>query len=189
MATLGFMQVSIRPATSGDLDAMTSIKHDAGVAAWPHILPGEVLETLAFPDRWAAAIDAPDPRVRVLVAEFTGRVVGFAVTRPSGDPDADAATGELDGFYVDPGTWGMGAGRALLAAATQVLLNAGFGRATLWTAAENHRPRRIYETAGWRTDGKDRRRAFGGVEFVELRYAVPFKSAAQITLPGQLSGQ
>ena len=178
IATLGFMQVSIRPATSADLDAMISIKHDAGLAAWPHILPSEVLEALAFPDRWAAAIDASDPGVGVLVAESGRRVVGFAVTRSSGDPDADAATGELDGFYVDPGAWGIGAGRGLLEGATQVLRSAGFSRATLWTAAENHRPRRIYETAGWRTDGTDRRRAFGGVEFVELRYVLIFASVA-----------
>lgn len=170
IATLGFVQVSIRPATSSDLDAMIAIKRDAGVAAWPHILPPEVLETLPFPDRWAAAIDPSDSRVGVLVAESEGRVVGFAVTRPSGDPDAGPLTGELDGFYVDPSAWGIGVGRALLAAATGALQDAGFSRATLWTAEENHRPRRIYETAGWRPDGTDRRRAFGGVEFVELRY-------------------
>lgn len=189
MARLGVMRVRIRSATTADLPAMVAIKHDAGVAAWPHILPPEVLESLPFPDRWAAAIAAPDPLVRVLVAESAGRVVGFAVTRPSGDPDADAATGELDGFYVDPGTWGTGAGRVLLTAATQALSHAGFTRATLWTAEENHRPRRIYETDGWRVDGTDRRRAFGGVEFVELRYALTLESAAQIALPGERSEQ
>jgi GNAT superfamily N-acetyltransferase len=106
------------------------------------------------------------------------RVVGFAVTRPSGDADAEASTGELDGFYVDPGSWGRGAGRALLEAAVDRLRKADFNDATLWTAEENHRPRRIYETAGWRTDGTERRRAFAGVEFVELRYrfALPARS-------------
>jgi GNAT superfamily N-acetyltransferase len=183
IATLGFMQMSIRAATSADLDAMIAIKHDAGVAAWLHILPAEVLETLPFLDRWADAIDEPDPRVRVIVAQSAGRVVGFAVTRPSGDPDADASTGELDGIFVDPARWGIGAGRALLAAATQALRAVGFSQATLWTAEENHRPRRIYGVAGWRTDGTDRRRAFGGVEFVEVRYILTFDSAAQIALP------
>jgi GNAT superfamily N-acetyltransferase len=188
MGTLSAVQVRIRPATTADVDAMIAIKHDAGVAAWPHIMPPEVLETLPFPDRWAAAIDAPDPGVGVLVAEAAGRIVGFAVTRPSGDPGAGTATGELDGFYVDPATWGVGAGRSLLAAAIQALRGAGFSRATLWTAEENHRPRRIYETAGWHPDGTDRRRVFGGVEFVELRYAVTFDSAAQVSgdLPASL---
>ncbi len=42
--------------------------------------------------------------------------------------------------------------------------------------------RRIYEIAGWRVDGTVRHRAFGGVEFVELRYALPFESTAHIGL-------
>ena len=172
MHRLGDVQTRIRAATIDDLGAMVAVKHDAGVAAWDHILPPAVVEELPFPDRWGAAIEASDRRVRVLIVEAEGEAVGFAVTRPSGDPDADATTGELDGFFVDPKVWGRGAGRALLDSAVQALAEGGFLDATLWTAAENHRPRRIYETAGWRTDGTDRRRAFGGVEFVEVRYRI-----------------
>jgi GNAT superfamily N-acetyltransferase len=106
-------------------------------------------------------------------------VVGFAVTRPSGDAGAGPVTGEVDGFYVHPGSWGRGAGRALLDAAVAALRVGGFRDATLWTAAENHRPRRIYETAGWRVDGTDRRRAFDGVEFVEVRYRIPVVAERQ----------
>jgi GNAT superfamily N-acetyltransferase len=164
------MLVTIRRATAADLDAIVTIKHDAGVVAWPHIFPAEVLEELPFPPRWEAAITAPESRTTALVAELDGRVVGFAITRPSGDPDAEPGTGELDGFYAAPGAWGTGAGRALLAAATEVLRDEGFDDATLWTAALNHRPRRIYQAAGWRLDGTERRRSFGGVEFTEVRY-------------------
>jgi len=155
---------------------MVAVKLNAGVAAWSHILPSPVLETLRFPDRWASALDARDARIRVLVVEADREVVGFAVTRPSGDADGDPATGELEAFFVDPRNWGLGAGRALLAAAVATLRAAGFRDATLWTAAENHRPRRIYEAAGWRTDGTDRHRALGGVEFVEVRYRIGLSS-------------
>lgn len=164
------MAIVIRSATEADLPAMTAIKHDAGLAAWTHILPAAVIEQLPFPERWAAAIVDPDPRVSVLIAEADDRVVGFAVTRPSADADAGAPMGELDAFYTDPAAWGKGAGRALLRAAVEALDAAGFSDATLWTAELNHRPRRIYEIAGWSPDGTDRRRSFGGVEFVELRY-------------------
>jgi GNAT superfamily N-acetyltransferase len=160
----------IRLANAADLPAMMATKHDAGLAAWPHILPLAVLESLPFPDRWAAAVTSPDPQIGVLVAEADGRVVGFAVIRPSADADADASTGELDGLYVDPASWGVGVGRDLLAAATAALRDRGFVEATLWTAAENHRPRRIYERAGWRADGEARHRELGGVAFDELRY-------------------
>jgi len=166
------VELRLRRAQAADVATMALVKHGAGMAAWSHILPPQLLATLPFPDRWVAAVDARDARVRVMVVEADGNMVGFAVTRPSGDADADPETGELDAFFVDPGSWGMGAGRGLLNAALAALGAAGFEEATLWTAAENHRPRRIYETAGWRTDGTERRRAFGGVEFVEVRYRI-----------------
>jgi GNAT superfamily N-acetyltransferase len=162
----------VRPAVPADLPAMVAIKHDAGVAAWSHILPPAVIERLPFPERWGTAIVDSDPRVRVLIGEAGGRARGFAVTRPSGDGDGGAETGELDAFFVDPASWGTGVGRGLLAAAVRTLRDAGFRDATLWTAAENDRPRRIYDLAGWRTDGTERRRSFEGVEFVEVRYRI-----------------
>jgi len=166
----------VRPARASDLPAMAAIKHDAGLAAWAHFLPPAVIESLRMPERWTAAIDSADPRVRMSIAEEGGEVVGFGLARPSGDADAGDATGELDGLYVDPRNWGRGAGRALLEAATSALREAGFADATLWTADENHRPRR-YEAAGWRPDGTDRQREFGGVTFVEVRYRVQLGSS------------
>ncbi|MDQ2853989.1 MAG: GNAT family N-acetyltransferase [Chloroflexota bacterium] len=178
------MKVRIRPATIADLPAMASIKHDAGMAAWPHILPVPVIQSLPFLERWTAAVSSSDPRASALVADLEGRVVGFAITRPSGDEDAERATGELDGYYTDPRAWGTGAGRALLAAATVALGEAGFRDATLWTAAENHRPRRIYETAGWRVDGADRHRILGDVAFVEVRYRILLADASRPSIQG-----
>jgi GNAT superfamily N-acetyltransferase len=162
--------VTLRPAGAGDLTAMASVKRDAGVAAWPHILPPELVSQLPFPERWSGAVTHPPARTRALVAEQGGAVVAFAITHPSADDDADEQVGELDGFYAAPAVWGRGVGRALLAAAVDALREDGFGHATLWTAADNHRPRRIYETAGWRLDGTVRHRHLAGAEFDELRY-------------------
>ena len=175
--TLREVDLLVRAAVPDDVAAMVAIKHDAGVAAWGHMLPPAVVETLPFPDRWVAAIEDTDPRVQVLIGEAGSQTRGFVVTRPSGDGDAGSGRGELDAFYVDPASWGIGVGRGLLAAALDALGDAGFRDATLWTAAENHRPRRIYERAGWRTDGTERRRALGGVEFVEVRYRIALASS------------
>jgi GNAT superfamily N-acetyltransferase len=164
--------VIVRHASYDDLDEMTDAKHAAGIAAWPHIFPAETLERFPWPERWWRAIGERDARSAVFVAEDNGNVVGFAIVRPSGDEDADDSIGELDGLYTHPSVWGRGAGRELLGEAVAFLRDAGFREATLWTAEENHRPRRIYETAGWSVDGTTRRRTFDGVELVELRYRV-----------------
>ena len=44
--------------------------------------------------------------------------------------------------------------------------------ATLWTKERNARPRRVYETYGWRADGTTRARDFHGVPVTELRYRI-----------------
>ena len=162
--------ITVRPATTADLPAMTAAKLEAGTAAWQHIFPAEVLSQLGFPERWAAAVAEPPQRTHALVAELDGTVVGFAIVRPSADDDATPETGELDGFYTAPAAWGRGAGLALLAAAIEALRDDGFTTATLWTAADNHRPRAMYERAGWRLDGTTRNRNLGGIAFEELRY-------------------
>ena len=162
----------VRRAGCADLEAMSDAKHAAGIAAWAHMFPAETLERFPWPERWGRAIGEPDTRSAVFVAEEDGEAVGFAIVRPSGDKDADDSIGELDGLYTHPSVWGRGAGRELLGEAVAFLRDAGFREATLWTAEENHRPRKIYETAGWSTDGMTRQRSFDGVEFVELRYRI-----------------
>ena len=166
------MTLRVRPAVPDDLPAIAEAKMAAGLAAWPHILPTSTLGRLAMPDRWLEIVHHPGPRSTFLVAELDGSVVGFAVLRPSGDGDAAPTTGELDGFYTAPAAWGRGAGRALMRAGLERLRDFGFSDATLWTAAENHRPRRIYEQAGWHPDGTVRHRTFDDVEFAEVRYRI-----------------
>ncbi len=151
---------------------MERAKLEAGIAAWPHILPPDVLPQLAFPERWSAAVTRPPARGHVLVGELEAKVVGFAMLRPSGDDDADGEIGELDGFYVVPDAWGRGVGRALMSETLERLRADGFREATLWTAVENHRPRRIYELGGWRLDGTSRHRQIFGAEFEEVRYRI-----------------
>jgi GNAT superfamily N-acetyltransferase len=155
-----------------DLPAMERAKRQAGIAAWPHIFPPEILRQLGFPERWAAFVTSPGAREAALVGELDGTVVGFAILRPSADDDATGEIGELDGFYVAPAAWSLGVGRALLAAALDLLRSDGFSQATLWTAIENHRPRGIYERGGWRLDGTSRHRQLFGAEFDEVRYRI-----------------
>lgn len=153
---------------------MASVYVAAAREAWGHIFGASNLLALERPvERLRARIRAVPPREDVLVAEVNGTVRGFAIVRPSPDEGANPARdGELDMIYTDPGSWGQGIGRALLAASADVLDSRGFAEATLWTAEENLRTRRVYEAAGWKPDGASRERSWLGVRFRELQYRV-----------------
>jgi GNAT superfamily N-acetyltransferase len=141
---------------------------------WAHMYPADGLAGLRVPEsRMVEEIENAGARRSVLVAELDERVVGFAVVRPSEDEDANAATvGELDTLYAHPSVWGHGVGRALLSEALAALQVAGFIEATLWTAEDNHRPRAVYEAAGWRLDSTVREKTYLRFSFEELRYRI-----------------
>ena len=96
---------------------MVAIKHDAGVAAWPHILPPDVIEQLPFPERWAAAVVDPT-RASAYSWPADHRIVAFAggASLPAMRMPQPPPT-KLDAFFADPTAWGSGAGRAVLKAA------------------------------------------------------------------------
>lgn len=104
---------------------------------------------------WENAIRRP-PRAqfRVLVALEQGRVVGFASTVPSPDPDAEAgADGAVDEFAVDPPAQRRGHGSRLLHACVDTLRADGFVRAAWWVNASDDALRRFLSEAGWAPDG------------------------------------
>ena len=107
-----------------------------------------------------AAMRAPVFGRGEIVAVDPGGVVGFVA----------AVNCEIDLLYTHPRTWGRGVGRLLLAAGEAALRESGCTEATLWTEERNERPRRVYEAAGWRTDGEVRERAWNGAWLTELRY-------------------
>lgn len=162
----------VRTARSDDWSAICRVFAEAGQAGWKHIVPAALLADLIAPDSWNP-INGAD----VLVAEVNGRVVGFAVVAASHDADGTSGVGEIDGFYTHPAVWGLGVGRALLAAATARLRQLGFTQATLWTEHRNERPRRFYENAGWMSDGGERRKRFHDIELLELRYRLKLEAA------------
>jgi GNAT superfamily N-acetyltransferase len=154
----------VRAATPSDAEAMEQVFVLAGRAAWGHILGPEALAALAPPAHWDQAIE--DAAQLVLVAERDGEVVGFVIARPAADAQVVA-------FYTHPLVWGHGVGRELMGKLLAELARLSAASAWLWTAEENHRPRRFYEAAGWRLDGAAQRRSYkGSPEFVELRYRI-----------------
>jgi RimJ/RimL family protein N-acetyltransferase len=152
----------IRPGTPEDAEAVARVHVRTWQAAYAGVLPDEVLSQLSIEQR--AALWRRQPP---LVAEENAGIVGFVSVGASRDGDAD---GELYAIYVDPGRWGTGIGRELLAAGESRLRELGYRDVILWVLAQNPRARRFYELAGWQPDGARRDSALVAGSVPEVRY-------------------
>lgn len=131
---------------------------------WVDTLPVTAAEQLAaltldqMTEAWHQAVTRP-PRApyRVLVALQDRRVVGFATTVPSDDPDADPSRdGRIDEFSIDLPARRRGHGSRLLHACVDTLRADGFTRATWWVATTDDLLRAFVTEAGWAPDGSSR---------------------------------
>jgi GNAT superfamily N-acetyltransferase len=151
--------VSVRVAWPADAPGIADVQlrgwYGAGLAAE---LERRGLGPLDLADQWRQTIARPpEARYRALVALSYDRVVGFALTGPSNDPDADPATdGEVSDFVVDPEQTRGGHGSRLLQACADTLAADGFTRATWWVASTDDTLRAFLTEAGWAPDGAAR---------------------------------
>ena len=152
-----------------DASAIAAVNGATGRAGWGAFLARERPAAFEPPVRRYEAMLAggTDPATVVHVATESEEIVGFVSVRPG-----DGETGEVGALYVDPSRWSRGVGRALLALALETLRRSGCREAVHWPEEDNERPRRIYETAGWRLDGASRVREFLGCRIRELRYRI-----------------
>jgi GNAT superfamily N-acetyltransferase len=127
------------------------------------------------------------PDALLVVAVEQGSVLGMALGEPGREADGD---GPLDPellhvsmVFVHPGRWGEGIARALLGELFAEARRLGTFRATLWTARDNERARRLYERAGMRPTGRTRTLASYGtvIQFAaELVNETPEQARAEI---------
>jgi GNAT superfamily N-acetyltransferase len=167
--------VSVRQARPEDARSVAEVH----VASWRHayrgLLPDEYLDRLSVDDRetmWLGAFTDPDPKSGAVVAEASGRIVGFASFGPSRDEGVPDGTGEVPAIYVEPAVLRTGVGRELFEAVTAALRESGFTRATLWVLEANGSARRFYERAGWSWDGSVGTHMFDCANEPVVRYAV-----------------
>ncbi|WP_322936598.1 GNAT family N-acetyltransferase [Nocardioides bizhenqiangii] len=154
--------VSVRVAWSQDAAAIAAVQLRAWERRYDALLPSLLAERGLDPETHAAAWQAsltrpPEARHRALVALERVRVVGFALTGPATDPDADPAVdGEIGEFTIDPGHLRQGHGSRLLQAAVDTLLADGFTRVTTWVDSTDDALRAFLTSAGWDADGATR---------------------------------
>lgn len=128
--------VSIRPARSGDCEAIIGLWHTGWHDAHASIVPAGVLayRTISSFRAWLKASDE-----RFHVAERAGLIIGVATVRGS----------EVVKLYVGRAARGTGVADALLSHAEGYLACSGIRDAVLFCTAGNTRAQRFYERRGW----------------------------------------
>lgn len=151
----------VRLALPGEAAAICEVQRRVWAVAPVGSGSTALLETLqadAMTELWERAISRPPAaRFRVLAALRDTRLVGYAVTCPAADPDADPATdGAIEELAVDPVGRRLGHGSRLLNASADTLRADGFSRASCWVHAADDDLRRFLAGSGWEPDGASR---------------------------------
>jgi GNAT superfamily N-acetyltransferase len=150
----------VRDAVESDADRLGRIKVAGWRAAYRGLLSDEALDRMdaeQLASDFSQGIvelrqhDSPDRFFLVAVQDDV--VVGYVVAGRYRWDELPGA-GEVYALYVDPGRWGRGAGRALMAAAEARLGALGHADAALWVLEANQVGRRFYEAVGWVADGE-----------------------------------
>ncbi len=147
--------VSVRVAWPADSDGISAVQ----LRVWRERYDDQVdVDAEALAEAWRTSLSRPpEARHRALVALAQDRVVGFALTGPNVDPDADeAADGEMREFTVDPAATRAGHGSRLLQACVDTLAADRFSRAVCWIDSTDDVLREFLTSAGWAADGASR---------------------------------
>jgi GNAT superfamily N-acetyltransferase len=169
--------IRVREAATDDALAIAEINVRGWRTAYRGVVSDATLDAMSVEDlqaRFTGFMADPGRAATALVAlGDDGRVTGYtSFGTPREAPSGLQEAGEVYAIYVEPGAWGSGAGRALLAAAQDGLRDAGFQSAFLWVLEENPRARRFYEAAGWRWDGTRSRHEVECDNLPIVRYVV-----------------
>ena len=161
----------LRPAQPPDALAIARVHVRAWQRGYRGLLPDDYLNSLR-PDDRADKYDLSntDPLKPHTIVAATGNIIhGFATTAPSREPDLPHH-GELTALYVDPHSWGLGVGVALVSAARAHLVSLGHRHAYLFTLTGNLRAQRFYQTDLWTPDGLRRTDSVWGIAVDVLRF-------------------
>ncbi len=154
--------VSVRVAWAQDAPAIAAVQLRAWQQRYDALLPQLLAERGLDPETHAAAWQEsltrpPEARHRALVALERVRVVGFALTGPATDPDADPAVdGELGEFTVDPGHRGRVMARGCCRRLSTPSRPTGSPGSSAGSTATDDGTRAFFTSAGWAPDGASR---------------------------------
>ena len=148
--------MEFRDATLADAPRIAALHADSWRRAYRGMLSDEYLDTDLESDRtrvWVDRLTTPKPNQRVVLAEISDQLAGFACAFGSEDPDLGTL---LDNLHVRHGFQHQGIGAALMmqiASWCQIEF-AGEGL-FLWVIESNLPARRFYEHLGATQAGED----------------------------------
>lgn len=166
------MPVTVREAVIDDAAAIARVQVDAWRIAYAGLIDDTFLANMSVADRtasWTQTAESPPEGLSLRVAELDGEVVGWSAISTGHEVGAGPEWGELRGYYVHPGRWGRGAGRALMQDALSALRGRGCSWGYLWVLRGNERAIRIYEHFGWRLTEDEKTRESRGATLLEQR--------------------
>ena len=145
--------VSIRPATLDDAEAIQRVARDSWHAAYDAVIGAdqvdETVNSWYDPERLVAE-DIQQPERLLVVATADGEILAFAEAVPDEDDDQLA---HLHRIYVAPAEWSRGIGSSLLDHIETLLEIRGFDRLHLSVMAENDVGVNFYESNGFHRVG------------------------------------
>lgn len=165
--------IHIREMTLADCEQVAEIR----IRGWQHsykgLIPQAYLDDLDLTTETArrrSHFEQAGDGVVNLVAERSGKLVGWSCHGPYRDAELPTREAELYAIYVHPGHLSQGVGRALLQESTTRCTTAGHPRMLLWVLKENTRARHFYEQTGFTPDGTEEPWEVGGATVPEVRY-------------------
>ena len=165
--------VTVRAATIDDTEAIARVHARSWQAAYRGIVGDDFLDGLSdevWVERWRTIFTQPQEGARTLVWQDGGEVTGFARIGPVRDPDPPAPSwDEVYAIYLDPRSWDLGAGSALLVASLGTVSDEVPG-VSLWVFRDNARARAFYERHGFEVDGLAQEITIDGRAVAEVRY-------------------
>jgi GNAT superfamily N-acetyltransferase len=105
-----------------------------------------------------------DPASFLFVADeggISGMAVGMQGLAADGAEPPIQDLCHVGAVFVAPGRWGAGLGGELVGAVLSEARSRGYGRAQLWTHADNRRAQRLYENRGFRCTGREKQDDLG----------------------------
>ena len=136
--------LNIRPATRADAPVIASLVRE--LAEYEKLLP----EAKATPADFLRELESPNPVIHVLVAEFNGTPVGFALYFFNFSTFVGRPGLYLEDLFVRPAERSRGIGRELLRALARIARERGCGRME-WAVLDWNEPAlRFYRSLGAR---------------------------------------